>query len=129
MYKNLAPMLLVDDVDEALAWYQDVLGAKLAYKLPDDPPFEWVSILLDGVEIMLANKQAAQGWYTDAVKSADTPTNCIIYIYVKDTEALYGRIKNKAKVVAEPHDQYYGMRELVIEDPFGFVLIFAEAIE
>lgn len=51
MYNELAPMLLVDDVDAALAWYQDVLGAKLAYKLPDEPPYEWVSVFLDGVEI------------------------------------------------------------------------------
>ena len=129
MYKGLAPMLLVDDVDAALAWYQDVLGAKLQYKLPDNPPFEWVSILLDGVEIMLARKDSAKSWYTDAVKSADTPTNCIIYIYVEDTEALYGRIKDKAKVVMKPADQYYGMREFVIKDPFGFILIFAEVIE
>lgn len=129
MYRELAPMLLVDDVDGALAWYQDVLGAKLQYKLPDDPPFEWVSILLDGVEIMLARKQAAKEWYTEAVKSADTPANCIVYIYVESVDALYEKIKDKVKVVMKPADQYYGMREFVIKDPFGFILIFAETLE
>jgi uncharacterized glyoxalase superfamily protein PhnB len=129
VYKDSTPMLLVDDVDEALAWYQDELGAKLQYKLPDEPPFEWVSILLDKVEVMLAGKKAAKGWYTEAVKSADTPTNCIVYIYVESVDSLFEGIKEKVKVVIEPHDQYYGMREFVIQDPFGFILIFAESLE
>lgn len=129
MYKELTPMLLVDSVDEALAWYEDVLGAKLQHRLPDEPPFEWVSILLDGVEIMIAQKESAKDWYTHAVKTSDNPSNCIIYLYVQDAHVLYQRIKDKIKVVMEPVDQYYGMREMVIQDPFGFILVFAEIIE
>ncbi len=128
MFKDSTPMLLVDNVDKTLAWYQNILGARLQYKLPDEPPFEWVSILLDGVEIMLANKQSAKAWYTDAVKTANIPTNCIVYMYVKNFNELYQRIKDKVKVVMEPYDQHYGMREFAIQDPFGFIFVFAEGI-
>ena len=29
MFKNLAPMFLVDDVDEAIEWYKEVFDAKI----------------------------------------------------------------------------------------------------
>jgi hypothetical protein len=40
MYRAFALMLLVDDVNKAVAWYQDILGAKLQYSMPKTPPFE-----------------------------------------------------------------------------------------
>lgn len=56
MYRNIAPMFLVDDVDKAVAFYKDVFGAKLQHSLPDKPQFEWVSILLEQTEIMFWKK-------------------------------------------------------------------------
>ena len=60
MYRKVAPMFLVDDVDKSVRLYQDVFGAKLQHSLPDKPPFEWVSLLLEQTEIMFWKKEAAQ---------------------------------------------------------------------
>jgi len=128
MYQKVAPMLLVEDVDEAVAWYEDMLEAKLHASLPKIPPFEWVSLDLGDVEIMFSKKKSAQKWYSDAVIVSETPTNCIAYIYVENASNLYEQIKDKVKIVMEPTDQWYGIREFAIQDPFGFVLIFAQII-
>jgi uncharacterized glyoxalase superfamily protein PhnB len=121
-------MLLVEDVDAGLAWYRDVLGASLRYTLPDTPPFEWVSLTLDDVEIMLSLKREAQKWYSDRVRVSEAPANFIAYIYVEDANSLCARIRGKAEIILEPTDQPYGIREFAIRDPFGFVLVFAEVI-
>ncbi|MGB9717572.1 MAG: VOC family protein [Thermoproteota archaeon] len=63
MYQTMALMLLVDEVDEAVAWYQDVFGAKLQYSMPKTPPFEWASPLLGDIELMLSREKSAQHWY------------------------------------------------------------------
>lgn len=129
MYRAVAPMLLVQNVDQALAWYRDVLGADLQYSSPQNPPFQWVSLRLDDIEIMLVQKEAAQGWYSDQVTISEMPANFIAYVYVKQLDTLYGQIKGKAPIVKEPTEQPYGVREFAIRHPFGFILVFAQILE
>lgn len=129
MYQTVALMFLVDKVDEVASWYQDILGAKLQYSMPKTPPYEWVSLLLDDIELMLAQKKAAQQWYTNKVPISEKPSNVIAYFYVKDVDALYDRIKGKVKIIMDPTDQPYSIREFAIQDAFGFILIFAQIIQ
>jgi len=81
MYLDFTPMLLVENVYESLKCYSEVLGVSLQYSLPEKPPFEWVSILFNDVEIMLTQKKSAQKWYSDKVTISETPANIIAYIY------------------------------------------------
>ena len=129
MYLEIAPMLLVENVDEAIAWYMDVFKAKLQGTSPQNPPFEWASIQLGNIEMMFSEKKAAQRWYTDNVLIAKRPANFIAYIYIGNVNLLYNQIKNKVKVVMEPVDQPYGIREFAIQDPLGFTIIFAQIIK
>lgn len=126
MFQTMALMFLVDKVDEAAAWYQDVLGAKLQYIMPKTAPFEWVSLLLGNIELMFSQKKAVQQWYTNKVPVSEKPANSIANFYIKDVDALYAKIKDKVKVIMKPTDQPSGIREFAIQDPFGFILIFAE---
>ncbi len=122
-------MFLVEDVDEAMLWYQEILDAKLQYSLPQKPPFTWISLLIGDIEIMFSQKRAAQKWYSDKVSVSEKPANFVAYIYVKEVNNLYDRIKDKVKIIVEPTDQSYGIREFAIQDPFGFILIFAQIID
>ena len=125
MFQKVAPTFLVDDVERAIQFYQDVLGAKLSASLPKSPPYEWASVELDGVELMFWEKEAVWKEYSGLVISAN-PASFIAYFYVEDVDALYERVKGKAEVLMEPRDQFYGIREFTIRDPFGFVLTFAQ---
>ncbi len=129
MYKKVAPMFLVDDVDKAVGFYKDVFGAKLQYSLPDKPPFEWASLLLEETEIMFWKKDTAQKEYPDVPFTSDKPSNVIVYVYVEDIDKLYERIKDRVTVIMKPKDQFYGIREFTIQDPFGFVWTFAQVRE
>lgn len=129
MYQKAAPMLLVDDVDRAVAYYQDVFDAKLQHRLPKRPPFEWVSLLLDGVEIMFWRRDAVQKEYPNFRMASEEPGEFILYVYVDDVDTLYERVRDKAVVLMEPKDQFYGMREFTLRDCFGFVLTFAQVKE
>lgn len=128
MYQKVAPMLLVENVEEAVEWYGKVLGAKLQASLPKKPPFEWASLDLGNVEIMFSKKKSAQKWYSDAVLVSETAANFVAYIYVENANNLYEQIKDNVKIVMEPTDQWYGIREFAIRDAFGFILIFAQII-
>jgi uncharacterized glyoxalase superfamily protein PhnB len=126
MYQKIAPMFLVDNVDKAVRFYQEVFDARLQYSLPDASPFEWVSLLLEETEIMLWKNDAVQKEYPDVPLISDKPSNLIVYVYVEDVYKLYERVKDKVKVVMKPKDQFYGIREFTIQDPFEFVWTFAQ---
>ena len=40
MFRKVAPMFLVDDVERAIQFFQNVLGAKPSASLPKSPPYE-----------------------------------------------------------------------------------------
>lgn len=126
MYKDVTPMLLVEDA--AAAWYGETLGARVRHRHPAASPYEWVSLSLGGVEIMLARKDAARRWYTAALSVAAAPANVAVYLYVEDATALYEQVKGKARILMAPVDQFYGVREFAVRDPFGFVLVFAQEL-
>jgi uncharacterized glyoxalase superfamily protein PhnB len=126
MYRKVAPMLLVDDVSKAVDYYQEVFEARMQYSLPKTRPYEWVSLLLGDAEIMFWQKEAAQKEYPGVALTSKKPGNLILYIYVKDIDAAYGRIKDKVKVLMEPKYQFYGIREFAVQDCFDFMSIFAE---
>lgn len=126
MYVKVVPMLLVDDVDEAAAFYQEVFGAVLSHTLPETNPFEWVSLLFDDVEVMIWHIEAAQK-ECPAVSLAPAP-NSITYVYVEDVDTLYERVREKVTVLMHPKDQPYGIREFTVQDRFGFIFTFAQIV-
>ncbi|MEQ9715797.1 MAG: hypothetical protein ABGF52_09725 [Candidatus Asgardarchaeum sp.] len=71
MYQKIIPMFLIENVDEAIKWYKDVLNAKIQATDPENPPFEWASLLLNDVEIMFADKRSAVKWYSEDVPIGD----------------------------------------------------------
>ena len=79
--------------------------------------------------MMFSEQKAAQRWYSDHVTISETPANFIAYICVKQVNNLYERIKGRVKIIMDPTDQWYGIREFAIRDPFGFILIFAQINE
>ncbi|NOX44148.1 MAG: hypothetical protein GXO72_00175 [Caldiserica bacterium] len=118
-------MLLVEDVERGIRFYCEALGGRLAAVYPEQPPHEWASLELGGVELMLWDKGAAGAEYPGLRVPTD-PTGVILYIHVDDVDALYERVKGMAEVLMDPVDQFYGIREFTIRDPFGFILTFAQ---
>lgn len=129
MFKDLAPMFLVDDVDKVIEWYKEVFNAKINATDPENPPYEWVSLLIGDVEIMFAKKESAIRWYSQNVAINKSISNFIAYIYVKNIDKLYQKIKEKTEIIMEPVSQWYGMKEFAIKDPFGIVIVFAEILK
>lgn len=119
-------MLIVPDVEEAVAWYVQALGGRLRHTLPADPPYEWASVYLGDVEVMFAAGEPVRQWYSHAVLVSEAPSNLVLYLYVSDALGLHERVRQSARVIMEPVDQPYGVREFAVQDPFGYVLVFAE---
>ncbi|GAA0460582.1 VOC family protein [Streptomyces stramineus] len=125
--------IAVDDHDQALAFYRDVLGLEVR----NDVGFEgmrWVTVgspAQPGVDIVLeppaadpntapADRQAvsellAKGMLRGVIFSTD------------DCDATFERVRDSgAAVLQEPVDQPYGVRDCAFRDPAGNMVRFAQ---
>ncbi len=124
-----APVLGCRDVRAAAHWFRDVLGFHL------DPE----TGVIDGVE-------ADEGAIYAVLTRADAMVHLQIrrrdpfggtrediesdaYFYVEDADALLAEFRERgARVLREPMDEPYGLRDFVIETPEGHRLLFGSPV-
>jgi catechol 2,3-dioxygenase-like lactoylglutathione lyase family enzyme len=107
--RKISPMLAAADMEQTLAFYQDVLGFKPAMKSPD-----YSIIERDGQTIHFM-KAASE----EVMKCVRGHTE--IYIEVSNIDLLWEHVKTfKDRYrVRDLFDRDYGMTEFHVEDPNG----------
>ncbi len=111
--KNVTPYFTLKDVDKAIDFYQDVLGAKLEFRMdgPDGKVMH-ASMRIGDSEIMMTEHRPDS--FCNKLTAAAT------YVYVDNPDEAVERARQKgAKVVMEPMDMFYGDRTACFDDPFG----------
>jgi catechol 2,3-dioxygenase-like lactoylglutathione lyase family enzyme len=122
--RGIAPLVPVRDLAASVAFYRDALGFQVAI---DATEHAFVMVARDGARIGL------QGG-ADEDTLAVTRTNIAAYVLVDDVEALWKEIGPRCadlppQRVLGPFMQDYGVRELHLKDPDGFLMLFGEAVE
>lgn len=104
------PVLAVHDLDLSGSWYQDVLGAELAYVDAGN----WLFCRVGRVTFML-------GRCPDVPAARDIGDHSYIaYLRVTDVDGFYQRaLAAGAEVSKPPTDEPWGMRELGLRSPDG----------
>lgn len=123
--------IAVDDHDEAIAFYRDVLGLEVR----NDVGFEgmrWVTVgapTQPGVNIVLepplADPNASQADRDAMARLLAKGLLRAVIFTTDDCDATFERIRAAgAEVLAEPADQPYGVRDCAFRDPAGNMLRF-----
>ena len=130
-FADVTPNLIVTDIDRSLAFYRDVLGFSVTATVPDAAPFVFVWMQRDGISVFL---NAREGVSADLPALAARPlggTNTLFMVLEADdiesgVDALFAEVSGRATVAMPLKTQFYGMREFGIEDPDGYVILFAQ---
>jgi len=125
--KKLTPNLMVEDVNETVTFYQDVLGFALLASVPEEGQFNWAMMQHDAVEIMFQSR-ASLTKDVPLFKDKAIGGSLTLYIDVEDIKGLYGQVQNRVTILHEMTTTFYGMREFTIQDCNGYVLTFAQAV-
>lgn len=113
------PRLLVRDVDATLRYYPDVCGFRITNRFGEPPVFGIVERDGHGIHLKRGEPRSPRG--TDEAWDA--------YLEVQGLDALHAELVAKgARVTRGPQVMPYGMSELDIVDPDGYVLCFAQEI-
>ena len=117
------PVVQVEDMNAAIGFYRDVLGFEITdYFL--DPPIH--SIVTRGAsQVFFGKGNDSVGVSNRSLK----PAGIDAYFRVNGLDALVDEISAKGGAILEgPVTRSYNIRELVVKDCNGFVLVFGEDV-
>ena len=124
--------LEVQDQDEALAFYRDVLGLEVRNDVTMED-FRWVTVgpkAQPDVEIVLSPVGMMRPADQPALKELLAKGSLLGVIFATDdVDATFERIRAAgAEVLQEPIDQPYGVRDCSFRDPSGNPLRFSQEL-
>ena len=122
--RRAATIVPVSDLDQALAFYVDLLEFEADF-VSDDRDFAVVSREAVTLQLLVTDDPGAL---------AATANNISIYLWVEDVDGLYRDLAPRLAQlppsrVRSPFDQPYGMREFHLKDPDGFLMFFGQDLD
>lgn len=123
--RGFAPLFQVFDMPTSITFYRDVLGFEVVSTSEPGPRFDWALLRLQGVELMLntAYEEHARPPAPDPVRVAGH-ADTAIYFACPDVDAAYAYLCAQGVEAEKPVVQSYGMKQLYVTDPDGYILCF-----
>ena len=132
MVNSMSTNLMVLDVAEAVRFYSDVIGAEIAFvvddeqqttmdgSIPDNAVFASVRL---GTGEMMFQERANLVDDAPMVEADSTPGGTFaIYVRVDAVDDVIARLPESTEVLKPVQFTWYGMKEIWIRDPAGYVL-------
>jgi uncharacterized glyoxalase superfamily protein PhnB len=123
--KKLTPVLVVDRVEPAAAWWRERLGLEQQFEVPHEGAVGFVSLTSGGVEIMYQSRASVAA---DLPSLAEGAHRTVLFIEVDDLDAVE-RAMEGVEIVSPRRTTFYGMHEIAVREPGGNVVVFAQPSE
>lgn len=110
--------LIVRDIESSLAFYREVLGAKITYSDGD-----FAALRLKDWEFMLHADHAydQHAWHASLQSRAPRGLGAELRLFHTDPDAVESRAKRHgAKILQASQDKPHGWRDVIVEDPDGY---------
>lgn len=123
--EGMAPLLQVFDMPASLAFYRDLLGFERVDDSGAGDASDWVWLRLHGVDLMLNT-----AYESDSRPPAPDPARIAahrdtgLFFGCRDVDGAYAYLLANGLKPDPPKIQDYGMKQLYITDPDGYVLCF-----
>jgi catechol 2,3-dioxygenase-like lactoylglutathione lyase family enzyme len=123
--RHLCPLLQVFDMPTSLAFWRDRLGAVVVQANVPGDDADWVLLRLGDTELMLNTR-----YEHDDRPAAPDPARVAahddisLYFATPDVDAVHAFLRERGIDVAPPTVAPYGMKQLYLTDPDGYVLCF-----
>ena len=124
--QKLAPVLRVKDVEHALGFWERRLGFSRKVEIPEGEGLGFVILERNDVEVMIQSESSAQG-DLPALAGPSAPGTTALFIEVDSLDPFLERLL-PGDHVAPIRETFYGMREAILRDPAGHVVVLAAPI-
>lgn len=114
--ESVSPILSVNDLQQSIDFYRNVLGFDLAWSWGEPPDI--AAVCRDAVEITLVQRAEAH-----------PPGASHIYLRISEIDAYHaGLVEAGVNIIVPLGDRPYGMRDCRIADPSGNELSIGQVI-
>ena len=123
---QVMPMISVDSVDQARAFYIEKLGfGHMMGMLAKDGQLQFCTVTMGGAKIMLNRpNEKMEG---TCLSTSRRPV--AIYLEVSDVNAYHDQVKKHGVKIIDPlTDQWWGDRTFTVVDPFGYLIWFYQTV-
>lgn len=138
MYEKLTPNMMVENVNDTVKYYRDVLGFEFVMGVPEksqeivskpkvDQNLGFAVMKYNNIEIMFQAQKSLSEEIPE-FGEMNVGGSITLYINVNDVKQLYNNLKDKVTIVLPLATKFYGMEEFYIRDYNGYILGFAGKI-
>lgn len=123
---TLTPNLMVNDVEETIEYYTDILGFTLLKTVPEKGNPDWAMVKRNDVILMFQSAKSLKD-ELPKLKSQKPGGGLTFYIKVdRITELHEELVDNEVEIIADLESTFYDTIEFSIIDNNGYVLTFSE---
>jgi catechol 2,3-dioxygenase-like lactoylglutathione lyase family enzyme len=122
---GMAPLIQVFDMPTSVRFYRDVLGFTVHRQSSPGDEFDWCWLKLDNTDLMLntAYEKPDRPAQPDPARIGPHEDTALFF-RCPDVDGVYQYLKGKGIKLDPPKTQGYGMRQLYLRDPDGYVICF-----
>src|SRR5215475_2090078 len=125
MVNKSTPILHVKAVEPSLKFWTERFGFHKTVEVPEGDHVGFVALENDAVEIMYQTYSGMQADPSNPLAKAVEKGPSFLFMEVPDIKAAETALKG-ADIVQPIHDTFYGSKEIVVREPGGHFVIFAQ---
>ena len=123
---TITPNLMVNDVEETIEYYTDILGFTLLRTVPEEGDLDWAMVKRNDVVMMFQSSKSLKS-KMPRLQSEKPGGGLTFYIKVDGITELHDQLfHNEVEIISELESTFYGTLEFSIIDVNGYVLTFSE---
>lgn len=122
--KRLSPVLFVEEIESALPFWEERLGFARTAEVPDGERLGFVLLERDGVQVMYQTRHSMSA-DIPALAQAQPTGAAFIFIEVENVDAIDDALQGIERVLPRRTTDY-GADEVVVREPGGNVVVFAQ---
>ena len=122
--ESLSPNFFVNDMNATIAFYE-LLGFSVTMSVPEEgPDLVWAMMANGSVNLMFQTMESLADELPQINRTDGG--SLLLYINVKDINALFESVKDKVTILKGLETTFYGATEFSILDNNNYVLTFAQ---
>ena len=123
--KRVTPVLFVEEVEPCLKFWEQ-LGFQRTMEVPDGASLAFAAVQKDGVEVMYQSfASAMKDPSASAAAKERLRSHAFLFVEIADLAPVLTALK-VTKLEVEKHETFYGSQEIVVRDPGGHFITFAQ---
>jgi uncharacterized glyoxalase superfamily protein PhnB len=126
MFKSMTANLMVENVEDTIAFYGGKLGFTVINSVPGPKGGVQFAILGKDSLMLMCQERNNLGAEYPIIATEKVQPSITLFIMVDDFDEQYAHLKTVCELLHEEHVTFYGTREFAIADNNGYVLTFAE---